>query len=71
MSQTRKINSPRAKWEYLACEQVREKQDEFLLNLNELGADGWEAFGAVQEPSQQPPHLTVFLKRAMPNRRRS
>jgi hypothetical protein len=48
----------------MACAQDRtEEQDEFLMNLNDLGADGWEAFGATQDLTQKPPHLTVFLKR--------
>jgi hypothetical protein len=67
MSETKKLHSHRTRWEYMACAQDRtEEQDEFLLNLNELGADGWEAFGATQDLSQKPPHLTVFLKRQAP-----
>jgi hypothetical protein len=54
----------------MSCAQDRaEEQDEFLLNLNELGAEGWEAFGAVQDLTQKPPHLTVFLKRQVAGRR--
>jgi hypothetical protein len=70
MSETKKVASQRLKWEYMSCAQDRaEEQDEFLLNLNELGAEGWEAFGAVQELAQKPPHLTVFLKRQVASRR--
>jgi len=64
MSETKKVQTQRLRWEYMTCAQDRaEDSDEFLLNLNELGADGWEAFGATQDLSQKPPHLTVFLKR--------
>jgi len=70
MSETRKVATQRAKWEYMSCAQDgTEESDEFLLNLNELGAEGWEAFGAVQELSQRPPHVTVFLKRQITARR--
>ena len=70
MSDTRRLPTQRARWEYMACAQDRaEESDEFLLNLNELGAEGWEAFGAVQELSQTPPHLTVFLKRQIQGHR--
>ena len=71
MSETKKLPSQRVRWEYMSCAQDRtEEQDEFLLNLNELGAEGWEAFGATQDLSQKPPHLTVFLKRQTPSARR-
>ena len=70
MSETKKVASQRLKWEYMSCAQDRsEEHDEFLLNLNELGSEGWEAFGAVQEFTQKPPHLTVFLKRHVASRR--
>ena len=70
MSETKKVPSQRQKWEYMSCAQDRaEEQDEFLLSLNELGAEGWEAFGAVQELTHRPPHLTVFLKRQVASRR--
>ena len=70
MSENRKLSSRHAKWEYMSCTQdPAEEQDEFLMNLNELGAEGWEAFGAVQEAAQKAAALTVFLKRQMGGRR--
>jgi hypothetical protein len=64
MSETKKVQTQRVRWEYMTCAQERtEGQDDFLLNLNELGAEGWEAFGAAQDLAQKPAHLTVFLKR--------
>lgn len=48
---------------------------DFVRQLNELGSQGWEAFGAVQELVTDPtellqhhlyPHgITVYLKRAV------
>lgn len=66
----------RVRWEYLSKSQgPGEGPEDLLNNLNELGAEGWEAFGVVQELVVDPtelgqrhlyPHgITVFLKRAL------
>lgn len=68
-------HSKRVQWEYMSQPQTQgEGPEDFLNRLNELGAEGWEAFAAVQELVVDPtelaqrhlyPHgITVFLKRA-------
>lgn len=66
------------RWEYHSISERQGERDEsFVDRLNALGAEGWEAFSAVQELVVDPnellgqrhlyPHgITVFLKRPVP-----
>lgn len=66
--------SPTTRWEYtMLSERQGDGPEDFLRQLNELGSQGWEAFGAVQELVTDPtellqhhlyPHgITVYFKR--------
>jgi len=66
----------RVHWEYMMLsERQGDGPESFLKQLNALGAEGWEAFGAVQELVIDPteivqrhlyPHgITVYFKRAV------
>jgi hypothetical protein len=68
------MTTPRIQWEYtMLSERQGSGPEDFLKQLNTLGAEGWEAFGAVQElvidPSEilqhhlYPHGVTVYLKR--------
>jgi hypothetical protein len=65
---------PPIRWEYtMLSERQGTGPEDFAKQLNALGAQGWEAFGAVQELVIDPtevlqhhlyPHgITVYLKR--------
>jgi hypothetical protein len=69
----------RVQWEYtMLSERQGDGPESFLKQLNALGAEGWEAFGAVQELVIDPteivqrhlyPHgITVYFKRAIDHR---
>lgn len=67
----------KVRWEYQSLSERQGESDEgFVDRLNALGAEGWEAFSAVQELVVDPtellgqrhiyPHgITVFLKRQL------
>ena len=67
---------PTTRWEYtMLSERQGDGPEDFLRQLNDLGSQGWEAFGAVQELVTDPtsllqhhlyPHgITIYLKRTV------